>query len=456
MIGLKEVTQYIKENDNFVIVPDYDCDGTCAAAICALMLEREGKNYEIYQIKRIDEDHIKELREQGDNFIFLDMGSSSYEILEKGLQGKTFLIFDHHEPDKKGHDLHFNPHFSGIDGSTELCGASTTYLVAREINENNKDLAKIAVVGMIGDIQDKTGKVIGKNREVLQDAIDSGELEVKKDLRLYGRYSRPLIQFLSYCADPYLPDLTGNQVNCLRFLQELKIPLKEEEKWRTYSDLTEDEKKRFISSIYIYGKHHGVSENVLKNLVGETYEFKKETHSSIKDVKEYSTIMNACSRHGEQITAIKVCMGDREEHFEKALQLLRNHMKMISQGISYANEKGVKELSHSYVLDCRGHVKDTIVGIVAGILYGAGEIKRTKPILALANDDEGYIKISGRGTSELISKGLHLGEIMKVADHLGGLGGGHDIAAGAKVLPENVDKFLEQANEKIGEQLNQS
>mgnify|MGYP006234222645 FL=1 len=68
-----------------------------------------------------------------------------------------------------------------------------------------------------------------------------------------------------------------------------------------------------------------------------------------------------------------------------------------------------------------------------------------KPIFAFAETEDGDLKVSGRGTTALVENGLNLAEIMSLsAQHVGGEGGGHNIAAGA-TIPLNTEKmFLEK------------
>ncbi len=47
-------------------------------------------------------------------------------------------------------------------------------------------------------------------------------------------------------------------------------------------------------------------------------------------------------------------------------------------------------------------VEDTVVGIVAGMILGSGEIANDVPIFAFAETPEGKVKVSGRGTRDLV------------------------------------------------------
>ena len=63
-------------------------------------------------------------------------------------------------------------------------------------------------------------------------------------------------------------------------------------------------------------------------------------------------------------------------------------------------------------------------------------------------------KISGRGNYDLVRAGLKLGEgLNKASKEFGGEGGGHDVAAGAKIPPEKKEDFLNLIDKIVAEQL---
>jgi RecJ-like exonuclease len=399
---------------------------------------------------------MKEIGELGDTFIFTDLGSGQLHVIEEELSDKEFCIIDHHKPHNDTNRPQFNPHLSGIDGVTEVSGAGMAYLVAREFSEKNKDLAKLAVVGAIGDMQDIAhGKFIGLNVEILKDGIEVGEVAVGKDLTLFGRNSRPLTQFLSYSTDPFLPGLTANEGACRDFLHSLGLPLRTGERWNYYVDLDGDQKKRLISGLYVYGKQHRVPEESLKRLVGDVYEFSKELErTELRDAKEFSTLLNACGRHDKTEIGVKVCMGDRGKALEEARALLLAHRRMLRDGIEWAQENVIDEYKNMYVIDAGDKIKDTLIGVIAGMLYGTNVIKNDKPVMAATVDEDGELKISGRATMHLVRNGLDLGEAMKeAAEKLGGEGGGHTVAAGARVKPSLKKEFLVDVDKIIGKQM---
>jgi len=456
LVGLKEVCGFIRERDDFTIVGHYDADGLTASGIAGLFLKRLGKRFTIHNTKYPEKGRMKEIRELGDNFIFVDLGSGQLHVLEVDLKDKEFCIIDHHKPHNETDRPHVNPHLSGIDGVTELSGAGTAYFVARELSKENTDLAKLAIVGAIGDMQDFAfGRLVGANTEILKDGSEAGEIIVRKDLTLFGRHSRPLTQFLSYSSDPFLPGLTADEEACKNFLHDLGIPLKTGERWNYYIDLNEEQKKRLVSGLYVYGKRAKVPEGVLKRLVGEVYEFPKELErTELHDAKEFSTLLNACGRHDKTEIGVKVCMGDRKEAYNEAKNLLQMHRKMLRDGIEWAQENVIDEYRNMYVIDAGDKIKDTLIGVIAGMLYGTNVIKNDKPVIAVTIDEDGELKASGRATMGLVRKGLDLSEAMKiVAERLDGEGGGHTVAAGARMAPKHKKEFLTELDKIIGKQM---
>jgi RecJ-like exonuclease len=78
---------------------------------------------------------------------------------------------------------------------------------------------------------------------------------------------------------------------------------------------------------------------------------------------------------------------------------------------------------------------------------------RNLPIIAFAKADGG-IKVSARGTQDLIRKGVNLSEAMSIVSaELGGAGGGHDIAAGATIPENKKEEFVQKLDLFVGEQI---
>lgn len=449
-----EIAVEIQKRDDFAVVHHYDADGCSGGAIVATALKRAGKTFQTKWVKQLYAETISEIKGLGKNYIFVDFGSGQLGLLKEAF-GEDFFVFDHHQPADVKHNFHVNPFHFGIDGGNEISGAGMAYFFAKALDEKNKDLSHIAVVGALGDMQDFGGKLSGANAEIVKDAEEAGVLKRETDLRLYGRISRPLLQFIEFSSSPILPNLTANEQNCFSFLKELSIPLKQQERWRSYNDLTKDEKKRLTSALIVHLHKHNTPEWKIKELIGDVYTLVNEKPTSpLRDAKEYATLLNSCGRHAKAEIALAVAMGNRLSKYEEAISLLAEHKKQLREGIELMIGEGVEERETFYFFDADTRIKDSIVGIIAGMLYGSGNIDSSKPIIALARHEDGTVKVSARATGDLVRKGLNLGKTFKeICSELneGAEGGGHKIACGAKINPDQKEKFLQLLNQKLKE-----
>lgn len=454
----REIAGEIKMRDDFLVVGNFDADGLSSSAIIGIALKRLGKKFKVRVLKQLYLEEIKRLKKKKQTMIFTDFGSGQLKELKENLP-RDFFVIDHHQPVKVDHPMHLNPLLFGVDGGAEISAAGTAYLVARELGDN-KDLAALAIVGAVGDVQLSDGKLAGHNREIMQEGIGAGVVSKKEDLALYGRISRPLTQFLQFCTTPVLPGLTGNEDACMRFLLQNKIELKDEEKWRSYESLLSKEKQSLCTALILRLKEQNFADWKIQELFGEVYTLEKESgQSPLRDAKEYSTVLNACGRYKQHKVALSVLFGNRKKYYRLALGLLAEHRKKLRDAITFMVEKGLDEHKNFYFFDAEGKIQDSIIGIVAGMLYGSGTIPPNKPIIAITQTPDGSLKASGRATKELVTRGLNLGHAFKELQKKWGEGtegGGHSIAAGVKFPKEKKQEFLDEMEKIIGRQIGEN
>jgi single-stranded-DNA-specific exonuclease len=429
----------VKQMHEPLVVGHYDADGVSSTSIVLLGLRGMGKKYRVRTLRKLGELEIAELKKAEEKeIICVDFGAAMHAELAKLEQaGAKVLIIDHHQiPEGKSSVMQVNPHLFGIDGGTELSAAGTAYRVFGSVA--NEEAIDLALVGAVGDMQ---APLIGENRRILKEAEAMGRVKIEKDLTLFGRVSRPLVWFLTYSTDTFLPGLTGNEQGSTEFLHSLDIPLKHGENWRKYVDLSEVEKKKLTAALLVLLEKNGLPTG---GLVGEVYSLITRPHGTeLSDTNEFSTVLNACGRQGKPEIGIALCTGEAGA-YEKARALLLKHRTALREGIEYA-QATVENFGPFYFLDARGTIDDGIVGVVAGMLYSV--LERDKPILAAALDKDNKVKISARGTKQIIARGVNLGKIMQEA---GGPGcGGHAVAAGANIQPELLESFLLKAGKLI-------
>ena len=206
-------------------------------------------------------------------------------------------------------------------GQHSSSGSGTSFLLARALAStpgSNDDLAALAVVGAVGDLQDMArGQLVGINRHILEIGSNAGAVSFSRDIKLFGRQTRPVYKMLEYSQDPYLPGLSGNEDACIAFLKEIGIRLGGE-KWRRWIDLSQEEKAGFVTAILRKGLRSGISNVKLERLIGEVYILLGEQEGTeLRDASEYSTLLNATARYGHAGVGLSVCMGDRDKAFAR-------------------------------------------------------------------------------------------------------------------------------------------
>lgn len=451
---IKSFAKKLEALDDLVVVSHHDADGITSCAIIVDALRKLGKNVDFLVIKQLDSLTFSKVKEvNAETIVFTDMGSGQLEMIEDELD--NFYVIDHHPPIRQTSNQ-INPHFYDYDGGRDIAGSGMAYLVAKALGFNQ--MAHLAVVGAVGDMQDSNGRLDSLNRGILFDAINQGTVKLANDLRLFGRQSRSLTQMLAYASDPVLPGISGNQQAASQFLQTNKIDVKDEQgQWRNYVDLTHAERKELTSALYIYLLDKNTPEFLIQRMIGEIYTLLSETKKTeLRDAREYSTVLNACGRNQRGDIGVNVCLGDRLASLDDAKKMLETHRRNLRQGLDFLNAAKVESLENLYHFDASGAIDEGIIGVVAGMAYGARIIKSDKSVLAFAvdRDDGSNLKVSARTNWALVRSGIHLGNAMnECSDQFGGEGGGHDIAAGARIPIEKKNEFLACVNNTFKRQL---
>ena len=439
-----------------------DADGIAAAGVIGKALFRLDARFRIRITQQLDEKIINQIAVDKPQLVILtDFGSGYLDILNEKLPNFKVLILDHHQINGTSNNPSFvqvNPHMFGIDGASDVSGSGVAYFVAKAVNRENVDLAPVALVGALGDMQDKYEQtsLCCLNEIIVNDAVAAGLLKVEKDLTFFGRETRPIHRTLSTTTNPYIPGLSGEEDKALAFLASLDIPIKQGEKWRALRDLNEDEKKRLCSALADHLLSKGLHMEV-ENLIGYIYVLtKEEPNTALRDAREFAVVLNSTGRMDRPSLGIAICMGDRKGALEEANKILEDYRKNINKYLTWVNEKPerMRELQNIYVIYGDSFINEKIVGTVSSIIVST-LANNEKPLIAFANvEKENAAKFSSRTTEAAIRKGVNLGEVMRYASEAhGGKGGGHNIAAGAQVPLDKIEEFVKTVDELVGKQL---
>ncbi len=463
----RQIAERLRSADRVGVYCHIDADGITGGAIASEALSRAGIAHDVAFLKKLDDASIQVIRREAPPVAwFVDFGAGQLHHME----GLDAVITDHHVPtnrdipmerrrdlvrfaEDEDRVLMLNPHMEG-EGSDVVSGAGLAYAVAKALDTGNRDLAAVAIVGAVGDVQDQEFRRLrGFNRTILQDGIEAGVLQAHTDLRLFGRETRPIHKMLEYSNDPWIPKLSGNGEACIAFLLEVGIDLKVEETWRTWSELDPGEKRRIVSELVTHMLSRGCGWREVVRLVGEVYTLVKEpVGSPTRDAKEFGTLINACGRYEAAEVAYRVCRGDRGEALEEAFRLLAGHREHLVSSLDWIEQVGLSRLDAIQYFHAEDKIRDTVVGIAAGIALQASGNRRM-PILAFAFAPDG-VKVSARAPRELVARGLDLAAIMREASkRFGGEGGGHHGAAGATIPRGTEQEFAKAVDRLVKSQL---
>jgi single-stranded-DNA-specific exonuclease len=455
------ILETVKENGVIHVFSHLDADGLAAAGIIGRALFRLDARFRIRITQWINDKIVEEiLSEKPQLIVFTDLGSGYIDQLSEKLSDFKIVILDHHQVsgEKTANIVHVNPHLHEIDGARDISGSGVTYFAAKAMDKANIDSAPIAVVGALGDMQDKYDQRMlgGLNEKIVEDAKSTRLLTVEKDLIFFGRETRPIHRTLASTTNPFIPGISGEEDKSLAFLVSLDIKPKHGDKWRALRDLSEEEKKRLCSALADYllskGLHYEVS-----NLIGHVYILSREEHwTPLRDAREFSVLLNGTGRMDKPSLGVAVCMGDRGSALEEAKKVLREYRRTLGKYLGWVMEKTerMEELQNIYVVHGEDFLEDKIVGAISSILSSSLP-NPEKPLIMYANvKEEDIAKFSARTVDMVTHKGVNLGEVMQVAaEKFLGKGGGHNIAAGAQVPIKNIKLFIRLVDELVGKQL---
>lgn len=410
------------KNKKIKVISHYDTDGITSAAIMSRCLFRWKKEFSIEIVKGLDEEFIKKLPEN-EVLLFLDLASNSFSYLAN--KKTEIFILDHHEITQNipNNVKIINPLMFKHD---PISGAGICYLFAKEVLKENRDLANLAVIGMVGDMLEKD---ISKTYdEILQDS----DCEVRQGLLLYPS-TRPLDRALEYSSSMYIPGVTGNYKGVLELLKDSNIQ-RNNGQFKPLYELTQEEMSALTTAIMLRVKDESSMQKMIGNLYLVKFLSKKE------DAREISALINACSRMDKPYVALGFCLGNRQfkEQAEKIYIEYKQHLVAALRHVEEMNKISGKNYT---IINAKNNIKDTIIGTVASIISHSPAYPEGTMIIALAyNEDK--IKVSARLSGR---EGRNVREVLaQVMTTLGGEVGGHPKAAGCLISKENEDKFISE------------
>jgi len=444
---VRRAADIICNADSVTIVSHIDADGISTESILAQALAREGMAVRSVFVRQLEPMAMRHVPKDDSLKVFTDLGAGQQSLLEEhGLSADEVLILDHHVGQPCGTAY---PQVNSLDhGITRMSAAGVAYLVAKALDSTNIDLAKLAVIGNVGDMMARENcGLVGPVRDIVQDGVEYGNIVVQtRDLNCYGTSTRPVHVCLGYCDDPYIDGISNSTSSALRFLERLGVTLKNSRGgWLVWEELAFEDRRRIISALAQQLIAHGRETD---RLLAETYIFPDEPErTALRNASEYATLLNACGRWAKPGVGGSICRGNRSDAYRDAEYMLGHHRTVIRDLLQYILDTGVTELSHLQYVHTGDRFPDTIVGIGAGMALSKLNWQQPIMVLSAMVDDPETTKVSMRTNEWALARGVDLqAALVEASAEVGGAGGGHRIAAGAFIPNTTEEEFVDRVN----------
>ncbi len=438
-----------------LIVTHIDADGLSSGAIMFRALARKGAVVSVRAIPDLDPSTISSLKDEGfDCYVFTDLASGLLDALDASLKENYFVV-DHHElpPGEARSPNLLNAWNFGYDGGSEACSATMTYMFATALDGENKDLAHLAIVGAMGDRQDsgESRSLVGLNRHVLDQAVSQGLVAVSNDFLFYGRETRPVHEAVAMTYSPLIPGLSGSKDAALASLSNAGFKVKAGGRWRTISELSNDEKKLLLDVLTSFLVSSTSGGSVVADLIGSVFTLPGEDlFTPLRDAREFATFLNACGRMDRTDIGIAVSLGDRETALAEGMKLAGEYRTKINRALQVVQSDLDKTTNYGELVLVTGEefLEERLTGSISSILATSGNF-RDKVILVRAKSGDSNLKFSTR-FGDGYRGTVNLGQLMReAAEEVGGVGGGHSMAAGAKIPIARADDFTRAVLKKV-------
>ena len=438
---IKKAANILKElkESQINILTHYDADGLSAAGSLVNWFRNQNTKFLCRVSYDLSEEDITSfLKTKCDAYIFLDLGSGQLDFIKKAKPKDTLaIVLDHHQmkmdPTEIDNLIMVNPEVHGIDGGKEACGSAlsalTTYYASDKIETN---CLKMGIVGSVGDMQGEGGPD-SINQVLFQEAEKSGIMKSRKEFSFFRLREYPVHKAISYSMIPYIPGLSGKEDQAVTLLTSAGFKLKENGKFKKVKDLNDQEKSEIIDKILEYTISVGGNVDS-SEFISKIYEFPFETCSFLMEATEFAITLNTCGKMGKQDLGILLASSNRDQDLiDEIINLKQEKRSIVSSQLNLLSGIMKKE-GKILILDGRGKIDTKLLGTFS-TYYSQSPVYSGNIILVFGEEEKGKIKVSSRAPKEFVDKGLNLGNILnESAKKLGGVGGGHRIAAGATLI----------------------
>jgi RecJ-like exonuclease len=424
------------------IIYHYDGDGIAAASSAIRAFQRLGYPASATALTGIERDRVTALLTATKGpVLVVDTGASLLDVFSQ--HSAPVVVLDHHKypgvphpPPLPAHVAFVNPLDWGVDGMSELCASTLTWLFTVFLDPINWDNAPWGLSGAIADRQ-HVGGFKGLNALLVDEAVRRSLVVRRPGVALFG----PTVgEALESSIDPFVRGLSGRPEAVGPFLHALGI-----DPARRPAKLTEDENRRLVATL----KERLASSGVVRESADVLDQERWFLPSLGLDAEELSNLQNAAGRAGVPGVGVAYSLGDPRSA-ERVRTAESEWRTGILRGLLRVENDGVNSMRFLRWFESP---ETTLAGTQAGLAMNY-LLPPDHPVFVFSDGGDGPTKVSSRGLLRQVDRGLDLSAACRLAAAtVGGEGGGHRVASGATIPPGTRPKFLEVADQVLAEQL---
>jgi len=396
------VAEEIIRQEYVEVVAHHDADGIAAGSILCHAMVRAGIRFRLRIHREVTAADLP--KEQA--YLLCDLGAG-IEDLPEGT-----MVIDHHQPHFTG-EFHANPRLFGIDGDRDLSASGMAYLVAQNLGDN-RDLAGLALLGIMGDHQ----ALSGRNLEIFNDGVGNGIINPNRGLRLAGRDMR---EKWLMAINPYLDGISGDE-NAVDAIM-------------TQAAGKDAVRLDLLLSLSVLQIIQNADAGCIEEVYGDTYALEREV---IPDAHALASVIDACGKSGRGDLGASLCLRYSRDA-EAAWEIARAHRLNVITAIRTVMTGTPPGPGGIYEVGDAAMASD-----VADML--ACQSTSPAPIAVVARDGT-TCRVSARSPHGIDAD---LGTMIRnLAQSFGGNGGGHRYRAGATIPCTQLDAFRKGWQEAV-------
>ncbi|HLN50815.1 MAG TPA: DHH family phosphoesterase [Thermoplasmata archaeon] len=424
------------------VVYHYDGDGVAGASCALRALARLGYPAQATALVHVERERIATLLKATEGPVLVtDTGASWLDLFAQ--HPHPVIVLDHHSypgvpdpPPLPDHVAFVNPLDWGVDGMSEMCASTLTWLFSVFLDPANWDNAVWGLSGAIHDRQ-HVGGFRGLNATLVDEAIRRSFIARRRGLPLLGS---TIGEALGRSVDPFVRGLSGQVGDAEAYLRQLSI-----DPGRAPTDLTPEEVDRLSRGLKERLERAGVLPDFVSMIDTERW----FVPSLGLDAEEVSNLQNSAGREGIPGVGVAMALGDPAA-VERARAAETEWRSGVLRGLRRIEEGGVHSMSSLRWFESP---ETPLAGTQAGLAMNyllAPDI----PVFVFSEEASAPTKVSSRGLTRQVERGLDLASVCRnAAASVGGEGGGHRVASGATIPAGTRDRFLEAANRELAQQL---